>query len=325
MCACASPPPISRSAWFITRPTPETSSASFAPASTISNSSSRGVPTWTSGWHTSTPSAWRTRASPSRPTPATPCSPFVIPTTSNWSSSGGLPDSLPAGGLRSAPIGSGLLIVLPRGDVGFRLVPYRAVTRRLDIEAVFVDQRATEGGADRYQRRDHHREDHDVDRRDHGGVIAAEPPHDVGQRQRGNGAHDGGVSIDGATSLRPAFGGFPGVHQTRHGGEHRDGGSTDEDPGGRVPELSRPCVAPASGEGDDVERGRKNVRRDRDVGERRVQWLTGPATQALERAALERQRRAYRELPHAVVSFVPTIEVTVSPSVRARLRTSSGG
>ena len=68
--------------------------------------------------------------------------------------------------------------------------------------------------------------------------------------------------------------------------------------GAGVPELAGPVVVRAADRRDHVEDRGEDVRGDGEVGKRWVQRLARPAAQALERAALQGQRRSDRELSH---------------------------
>src|SRR3546814_2781261 len=64
--------------------------------------------------------------------------------------------------------------------------------------------------------------------------------------------------------------------------QHRHDGATDEGERRCTVEVAGPRLVVAAGKGDDVERSGQHVGPDRNVGERRVQGLAGPAPQALE-------------------------------------------
>ena len=83
------------------------------------------------------------------------------------------------------------------------------------------------------------------------------------------------------------------IEQPGEGREHRDDRPTDEGVRAGMPEVVAPRVLVAADDRDDIEHRAQQVRPDGDVGERRVEWFAGEATQTVELSTLQGDRWPY--------------------------------
>ena len=101
-----------------------------------------------------------------------------------------------------------------------------------------------------------------------------------GEYEHGDGDH-GERGVGGAPGLGAGFGGSQPVPEAGEGGEERDGTPADEGERPSPVEVTPPRVVLPE-DRDDVERRDEDVGADGDVGQRWVERLAGPSSEALD-------------------------------------------
>src|SRR3954464_13344023 len=107
------------------------------------------------------------------------------------------------------------------------------------------------------------------------------------------------MRVDGAPRLRARLAGAVPVRPAGEGREQRNGGAAEQRPGaGDVELAANDLVRAVQRDGQHVEGGNEQVRRDRHIGQRRVEGLAGPAAQSFVFTALDGERWPESETAH---------------------------